>query len=199
MEPGGRLLHGDDGDVLGQVAVEMVHHLPRSEAVGELHAGHLAQGVDPGVGAPRPVELHRGLGQPGQDGLHLALDGVGGVALALPAVIPAAVVLESELVVHAGRLPEKAALSVPGFGREKQAAPGQFLAGGFELGGSGLQVHFGAIAVGALAVSRSTVYQAALELWSPRFSYTWMVTVPSSLVWAAAVRPSVSPPGFWAL
>ena len=38
------------------------------------------------------------------------------------------------------------------------------------------------------AVRRSTVYQAAVLLWSPKFSYTWLETLPSSLVWAAEVR-----------
>ncbi len=57
--------------------------------------GHLAPGVNPGVGAARADDRHRRLRQPRHRRFQHPLDG-GGVELALPAVIAGAVVFQEE-------------------------------------------------------------------------------------------------------
>ena len=69
------------GNVLRQKAVKGGAQLLGRQVMGQADAGGLAQGMDPGVGASRAVDLHRDPGQVGEGLLQPALDGVGGFAL----------------------------------------------------------------------------------------------------------------------
>ena len=104
-EPGVEPLRGGmevhRGDVLWQGIIEGAEEGPAVRDGPLRPEGcHLAQGVDPGVGAAGALELD-GFSQGRRQVLfQLGLNGLFGVALALPPVVAAAVVLHRHLVVH---------------------------------------------------------------------------------------------------
>ena len=99
MEPGLGFGQSHYAHIPGQVAVEIVHDLPRRQGMLQGKGCHLCHGVNPGIGAARAADLHLSPVQFLQDGFQLFLDGVGGVALLLPAVIFGALVLEGHAVI----------------------------------------------------------------------------------------------------
>ena len=99
VEPLRRRLHGNDADVSRQIAVQLPQKLRRVEWAGQLHIGHLSQGVYAGIGAAGAVQLHRLTGQAAEHPFHLALNGLVGVSLHLPATVAGAVILNGEFVI----------------------------------------------------------------------------------------------------
>ena len=95
VEPGGRLVHGDDRHVVGQERVEARLEPLRRDGRARLEARHLPERVDPRI---RPARACHPDGRPQQFGegpLELALDGPR-VGLDLPAREPGPVILEGE-------------------------------------------------------------------------------------------------------
>ena len=116
METGGRLLQGEGPDVLGQV-------FPNSfQQRGAVHVRIRAEGRDLAgrvyarVGAAGAVDLHILPQQAAQQVLQFGLNGIGRVALALPAAVAGAVIGQRklEIALH-GQLRENSASSRPGF------------------------------------------------------------------------------------
>lgn len=93
------LLGVHHGDVPGQKLGAVGNQPGAFRFAGQLDAGHLSPGMDSGVGAAGALHLHRCTVQLAQHALQLALNGVSRVALHLPAAVPAAVVLNGQLVV----------------------------------------------------------------------------------------------------
>ena len=97
MEAGRRLLEAEDSDVLGQDGVEGPEQDRVGEGEGAPEAGHLAEGVDAGVGPSGAVDGDLFPGHPEQGLLQDALDGAV-AGLALPAAEVRAVVAEDDAI-----------------------------------------------------------------------------------------------------
>jgi hypothetical protein len=94
VEPARDLLDRQDVDVGGQLVVQGPAQRPRIDPRFEIEMGHLLQGVDSRVGAPRAVDLEIGATRHPADHLvEHALDRTR-VLLDLPAAVPGSDVLE---------------------------------------------------------------------------------------------------------
>ena len=94
VEAGRGVFEADCPDVLRQILPQGGQKLRRGQIPDRAEGGDLPQGVDPGVGAPAALDLHRLAKDPAQHSLQLALDRRLHAGQPLPSPVAAAVILE---------------------------------------------------------------------------------------------------------
>ena len=90
---------GGYGDIRWQVLIEIILNLLRGEGQLRLEMSGLCGGMDTGIRPPCAVDFDGVTRHAGQYIFQFLLNGIGGVALTLPAVVAAAVIGDGELVV----------------------------------------------------------------------------------------------------
>ena len=107
VEPGLGFGQSHHTHIPGQIAIDVVHNFPGRQGMLQGEGCHLAQSVDPGVGAARAADLHFPAVELLEDGLQLLLDGVFGVALLLPAIVFGTLVLEGHAIILFHKAPPR--------------------------------------------------------------------------------------------
>ena len=105
VKPGLGLFQRHHGNIPGQILIDVSHDLTGRQGMFQRKGGHLSHGVHAPIGAARAAHFHLCAVQLLQNGLQLGLNGIGGIALLLPAVIFGSLILKGHTIILLHRPP----------------------------------------------------------------------------------------------